>query len=44
MIVQNRSFGIGKAKTIKIRPVIGPERIYQAGSFQCRQSGVFMEV
>jgi hypothetical protein len=36
MIVENRSLGIGKAKTIKIRPVIGPERIYQGGSFQCR--------
>jgi hypothetical protein len=31
MIVENRSLGVGKAKTIKIRPVIGPERIYQAG-------------
>jgi hypothetical protein len=36
MIVENRSPGIGKTKTIKIRPVIGPKRIYQAGSFQCR--------
>jgi hypothetical protein len=36
MIVENRSLGIGNAKTIKIRPVIGPERIYQAGGFQCR--------
>jgi hypothetical protein len=36
MIVENRSLGIGKPKTIKIRPVIGPERIYQASSFQCR--------
>jgi hypothetical protein len=36
MIVKNRSVGIGKAKTIEIRPVIGPERIRQAGSFQCR--------
>jgi len=34
MIVKNRPLGIGKAKTIKIRPVIGPERIHQAGSFQ----------
>jgi hypothetical protein len=36
MIMENRSLGIGKAKTIEIRPVIGPERIYQTGSFQCR--------
>jgi hypothetical protein len=36
MIVKNRSLGIGKAKAVKIRPVIGPERIYQAGSSQCR--------
>jgi hypothetical protein len=32
MIVQNRSAGIGKAKAIKIGPVVGPERFHQTGS------------
>ena len=44
MIVKNRPIGIGKAKAIEIRSMVGPERFYQASGFQRRQSRVFVEV
>ena len=44
MIVKNRSMSIGKAKTIKVRPVVDPEGIDQAGSFQRGQPRIFVEI
>jgi hypothetical protein len=44
MIVKNHSASVGKAKTIKVRPVVDPEGIDQTGSFQRGQSGVLVEV
>jgi hypothetical protein len=44
MIVKNGPIGIGKAKVIEIRSMVGPERFPQASGFQRRQSRVFMEV
>ena len=42
--MQNRSGSIGKPQTVKVRPMLRPERIHQTSSFQCRQSRVFMQI
>jgi len=34
MIVKNRPIGIGEAKAIEIRSMIGPERFHQASGFR----------
>jgi hypothetical protein len=44
MIVKNRPVSVGKAKTIKVRPMVDPEDIDQTGSFQGGQSRVLVEV
>jgi hypothetical protein len=44
MIVKDRSVSVGKARTTKVRPVVGPEGIDQTGSFQRGQSRVLVEV
>jgi hypothetical protein len=44
MIVKDRSIRSGKAKTIKVRPVVDPKGIDQAGSLQRSQSRILVEI
>jgi hypothetical protein len=44
MDMKNRSIGIGKAKAVEIRSMVGPERFHQASGFQRRQSRVVVEI
>jgi hypothetical protein len=44
MIVENPSVSIGQAKAIELWPMIGPEVIHQASSFERGKPRVFVEV